>query len=356
MLSKIDKFFLRYFVITKNLEKSILDLYEKGKSEKSINKDDIGQLLLAVKVRLIKFYVGGIIIAAIPTLLSVWLLSNQNSILARQTEFFEKQFIDDNYLEYNKIIMDNSKSASEREYAARQLITIGEKLRENNSFRRVNFRSSHLDDVDLTGLDLTGINFDQASLSGSNLKGQVLTRCSFNQATLIDVDCEGATFYDCSFHDAFAGTYLDSKIRDSKLRLRYPNYNMNTINGVGLFKGVTFSKCNLDSWKVNFVDFRGAIFENCNWNANGIVREQVYGSIFINTSGLSESVLEKLQENGAIVTIADIDYHLSEAKRLLSEARNEPELYHTETGLSLAVDFYRELRSKVNYNNDVREN
>ncbi len=143
---------------------------------------------------------------------------------------------------------------------------------------KLNLEKNKINDIDLSGINLTEFNFSHKNLESADLRRSILYRANLRStnlkhaklsgsnlacADLSEADCSNAVFNNVNLEKAFL---IETNLTNAKLMrasLKGAYLNKACLKNTSLL-GATFYKANLSEADLSESDLRGANFTNCN--------------------------------------------------------------------------------------------
>lgn len=192
-------------------------------------------------------------------------------------------------------------------------------------FRRAIFTATNLSDA-----DLTDANLSEAWLEESNLRGADLTRTDFSHANLKGADLQDADMEDTVFShaDLSSVSLLRANVNDtkfngadlsyavlSKLNLSGEDFSRATLVGVNLaginlsgadLTGADLSKSNLESANLSEADLSGADLSRCNLSESNVAGADLYETDFTASIAFNVNFDEAKQLYNAVFVASNL--------------------------------------------------
>jgi len=287
---------LRLLVLRPELNKNLNTIVSKLRKKQIPSDLEITHLLSAIIKRFIYVAILPILLTSFISVLTVIVLINQNKILNAQNKFFEEQYENKKYEESLQALQDNSPPLI-RERGFKYVI---DKISEEeiNQYDRFVFKNSQLSDINYSGGVFKKIDFIGPRVTNSNFSDCTFSDCNFRGIVFYETNLQNTVFENCYFLAAnFGDSQSYGRARSKPIpKLHTFAKNMNKLDGV-TFENSKFSRGNYQ-----FCDFRNTNFINCDWDR---VLEEDYsfwGSIFINSKGLSNEDKKMISKLGGITS------------------------------------------------------
>ena len=177
-------------------------------------------------------------------------LESSNKVIKNQSKLLLKQIMcpDEKILNFDKLgnyaqpkIEKNNKRLS-----GKQVSNIRKKVTLRKLAKRI-----PLDNIDLSGVTISGLDLSRISLSDVDFSGAILKKVDFSFAKLSSVNFSGALLEEVNFD----GAYLDS--------VNLCNASLKSISGSNtIFSGVDFSSSFIQNLNFRGAELRSSTFEN----------------------------------------------------------------------------------------------
>ena len=161
------------------------------------------------------------------------------------------------------------------------------------------FSEQVLDDLDLVGLDFSGVRLSNASLARARLSGCVLSQADLSGASLAEADLTGAVIIgaDCTDGDFTNALMDDADLSRSHL-------------AAAVFSGASLKKARLDGVAGEGADFSNADLTDATLRDNRLVQPDFRGSTLVQAdftgAVMPDATLEESNAQGIIMTGAEI--------------------------------------------------
>jgi len=314
MKKRLIKFLFKYVILGRKLDQSIAEVVKEIRKNQFPTDEELGHLFGAIITRITRSWIFGLIITLAPTIITILLLFRQNTILERQTDFFERSYKVQNLRTNTNLIHESHNSRALVEIAFRDVITYLKNEYGGDPNYRFQFASAKLYQINLLGLDLSQANFESANFAQSTMSDQKITNSSFKSAHFGITRLTGTHFIKCDFRNATFG----SGVATSNLRPEDPipkNYFLEVPYDKGLMNDMTFEQCNLTGVNWSTRDLSGTNFIDCVWDTTALSKGLVYGAMFIDVKGLPEEVRNKLSRSMAITSIEELRNFIERIKK-----------------------------------------
>jgi len=282
----------------KNLNKSFNNFFVEYHSEKKVQPDTSANLLTAIVSRFIRVRTLSLILllfSLIPSLISLWVLIKQNSLIKNQNSLVEASrkssygfqlanvfdAVDKNGYS-NSLkgrivglshtlkpyhILDEQGELSDRLYSPERtqllLFLVNSNIGQNGL--RTIFESADFSHCDLRGMNLSGRYFGNANLANSNFEGSNLTKANLTGADLTNVNLKSIKFTEGIAKKA---DFTGAQINSSDFRyadLSGSNLNSSNLNnanfGFSTLKNVCFTDTKMDNTNLNEAKLNQAYFK-----------------------------------------------------------------------------------------------